>query len=408
MRRRARLTGRGFTLLALGVVTSVAAAVAGERSLLWLTGVLALLPLIALAHLLLAPPRVSSRREVDPPALPLGETARVVVELTNETPAQPAALRFTDQAPPALGGGAQFSIARGFGRWAQAVGYRVTPERRGRFELGPLRARATDALALATVSFAASGPATQLRVTPRVWALDGLTGGAGMGSAGDATPQRIGHAGSDDVLVREHRHGDDIRRVHWKMSAKQDELMVRLEEHPWDPSSTLILDNRAAAHRGDGPDGSLEWVVSAVASVASLLCSEHSRLAIVAPSGPVCDPGHTRGETARLLVLEALTDLAPSGESWLGTAVDDPELLSSAASLVAVTGLLTTRDAAALTAAGGRARSRVALIPDAEAWGEPSEEHEAARSLLVSGGWTVRSYTPGRPVPDVWKGVAKA
>ena len=240
-----------------------------------------------------------------------------------------------------------------------------------------------------------------------MWALDGLAGGAGLGAAGDATPQRIGHAGSDDVLVREHRHGDDIRRVHWKMTAKQDELMVRLEEHPWDPSSTLVLDNRASAHVGDGADGSLEWAVSAVASVASLLCSERSRLAIISASGPVCDPGHTRGEAARLLVLEALTDLSPSGESWLGSAVDDPELLASAASIVAATGLLTTRDAAALVAAGARARSRVALVPDAEAWGLPTPEHESACSLLRGSGWTVQPYSPGSPVPDVWRGVTR-
>ena len=407
MRRRIRLTGRGFTLLVLGLLTSVAASIVGEHSLLWITGALVLLPLTALAHLLLAPPRVSAARAAAPQTLPLGETARVVVELTNEAPAQPAVLRFTDQAPPPLGGGAQFTIARGFGRWAQAVGYRVTPTQRGRYDLGPLRARATDALSLAQVTFAAAGVPTQLRVTPRVWALDGLAGGAGLGAAGDATPQRIGHAGSDDVLVREHRHGDDIRRVHWKMTAKQDELMVRLEEHPWDPSSTLVLDNRASAHVGDGADGSLEWAVSAVASVASLLCSERSRLAIISASGPVCDPGHTRGEAARLLVLEALTDLSPSGESWLGSAVDDPELLASAASIVAATGLLTTRDAAALVAAGARARSRVALVPDADAWGLPTADHESACSLLRNSGWTVQPYSPGSPVPDVWQGVAR-
>jgi len=127
VRRRIRLTGRGFTLLVLGLLTSVAASIVGEHSLLWITGALVLLPLTALAHLLLAPPRVSAARAAAPQTLPLGETARVVVELTNEAPAQPAVLRFTDQAPPPLGGGAQFTIARGFGRWAQAVGYRVTP-----------------------------------------------------------------------------------------------------------------------------------------------------------------------------------------------------------------------------------------------------------------------------------------
>ncbi|MBK7821577.1 MAG: DUF58 domain-containing protein [Tessaracoccus sp.] len=407
MRRRIRLTGRGFTLLALGLMASVAAAILGERSLLWITGVLVLLPLLALAHLMLAPPRVSARRAADPPLLPLGETARVVVELTNESPAQPAALRFTDKAPAPLGGGAQFTIARGFGRWSQAVGYRVTPTQRGRFDVGPLTARATDALALAQVSFTGAGAPTQLRVTPRVWALDGLAGGAGLGAAGDATPQRIGHAGSDDVLVREHRHGDDIRRVHWKMTAKQDELMVRLEEHPWDPSSTLILDNRLSAHIGTGANGSLEWAVSAVASVASLLCSEGSRLAIIATSGPVCDPGHTRGEAARMLVLEALTDLPASGRTWLGSAVDDAELLASAAAIVAATGLLSTRDAAALVAAGARARSRVALVPDADAWDAPSPEHASACSLLRNSGWTVQPYAPGSPIPDVWRGVAR-
>ena len=88
MRRRIRLTGRGFTLLVLGLLTSVAAAIVGERSLLWITGALVLLPLTALAHLLLAPPRVSAARAAAPQTLPLGETARVVVELTNEAPAQ--------------------------------------------------------------------------------------------------------------------------------------------------------------------------------------------------------------------------------------------------------------------------------------------------------------------------------
>jgi uncharacterized protein (DUF58 family) len=168
-----------------------------------------------------------------------------------------------------------------------------------------------------------------------------------------------------------------------------------------------VLDNRASAHAGEGADGSLEWAVSAVASVASLLCAERSRLAIVAASGPVCDPGHTRGEAARLLVLEALTDLSPSGESWLGSAVDDPELLASAASIVAATGLLTTRDAAALVAAGARARSRVALVPDADAWGLPTADHESACSLLRNSGWAVQPYSPGSPVPDVWQGVAR-
>ena len=87
-----------------------AAAIIGERSLLWITGALVLLPLTALAHLLLAPPRVSAARAAAPQTLPLGETARVVVELTNEAPAQPAARRPEPS-------GATATMPAGFSRW---------------------------------------------------------------------------------------------------------------------------------------------------------------------------------------------------------------------------------------------------------------------------------------------------
>jgi hypothetical protein len=58
-------------------------------------------------------------------------------------------------------------------------------------------------------------------------------------------------------------------------------------------------------------------------------------------------------------------------------------------------------------AAGARARSRVALVPDADAWGLPTADHESACSLLRNSGWAVQPYSPGSPVPDVWQGVAR-
>lgn len=403
MRTGTWLTGRGVTLLCLGLISSVAAAMIGEPDLLRVTLAIAILPLGAVAYLLLAPPRVGYTRSLSPATVPVGESSRIVLHIADASPAQASALRFTDQAAPSLGGGAAFTIARGFGTWRQAVGYSVTTESRGRFTLGPLACRATDALALARRTVMAVGEPSQLRVTPRVWQLGDLAGGTGLSAAGDATAQRIGQAGADDVLVREHRHGDDIRRVHWKMSAKQDDLMVRLEEHPWDPSSTLILDTRADAHLGEGPQGSLEWVVSAVTSIAALLASGRHRLTVISPAGVEFDPGRAAGEAAKEMMLEAMTDVTASAEPWLGAAVADPERLTSTASIVAATGLLSVNDAAALAAAGARARSLVALVPDAEAWDAPDEEHREACSMLRNLGWTVESYRPGEPVPEVWE-----
>lgn len=400
--RGVRLTGRGWALLVIGLLASLAAALAGERDLIWVTAVPVFLPILALLHLTFDPPVLSQRRTATPATLPIGEASRVVVEVASPATTQAAALSLEDQAPVALGGGAKFSIARGFGAWRQSIGYSVPAKQRGRFEIGPLTARADGALGLATKLLTAAGDATQVRVTPRLWDLDELVKSPRLG-ASDSTAQRIGLTGTDDVLVREHRHGDDIRRVHWKLSAKQNDLMVRLEEHPWDPSSSLIVDTRSAAHFGEGPDSSLEWAVSAIASVATTLAAGQHSLVVLAPSGVVCSPGHLPGEAAKHLVLEAMTDLPASGEAWLGAAVSDPQLLGSAASVVAATGRLSARDAAALVAAGAKSKGQVALVPDPLAWGSEPGEHPAACRLLTANGWRVETFVPGESVAEVWR-----
>ena len=144
-----------------------------------------------------------------------------------------------------------------------------------------------------------------------------------------------------------------------------------------------------------------------VASVGQTLLNGRFRLSIVAPSGVVFESGHSVGPVAQQRMLEALTDLAPSDQTGLSSAVTDPEALTTSASIIAATGLLGAADAAALSAAGSRARSLVALVPDAEAWGAPSKDHEDACRLLRSRGWRVETFSPGENVPSVWERVVR-
>ena len=93
--------------------------------------------------------------------------------------------------------------------------------------------------------------------------------------------------GQDDALVREYRQGDDVRRIHWRSTARWGDLMVRREEQAWDPSASIVLDSRASAHAGRGMHNSLEWAISAAASIGIHFLDDGFGIEIYEADGPL-------------------------------------------------------------------------------------------------------------------------
>ncbi|WP_158600590.1 DUF58 domain-containing protein [Tessaracoccus antarcticus] len=400
-----RLTGRGLALLIVGVIIIVAAAWVGEPDLVWLGFLLLGLPLVGLLLTFLLRPQLRVTREITPPQVPIGERPRTELSIENSRFLSFSSLEFRDTCPGALGAAARFALAYGVGRWHQSVGYEVRAEHRGHFELGPLDVTHHDPFGLARCTWEVPGNASSLRVTPRVWNLTLPRRLIGSGSSGDSTPQRIGHFGQDDVLVREHRHGDDLRRVHWRMTAKQGELMVRLEEHPWDPSVTLVVDNRSAAHAGSGPDGGFEWSISAVTSIAITLLASRCRITVVSAETEIYTTLHTDALAARETMMGAMVDLTGSDRPSLSSGLSNSDSMGTSQSIMAALGFLQAADAAALTAVGSRMQQASALVPDPVTWGVTpaiADAHRAACRLLTSSGWTLHHYGPDERVVDAW------
>ncbi len=400
-----RLTARGSVLLFMGVALIVATALVGEPDLIWIGFLLALMPLAGLALVAFLSPRLRVTRHVEPQQVPLGERPRAELWIENWKILSLSAAEFRDACPGALGSAARFALAHGLGRWGQSVGYEVRAENRGHFDLGPLDVTNHDPLNLATSTWRVPGNSATLRVTPRMYPLAMPGRLIGSGSTGEATPQRIGHFGQDDVLVREHRHGDDMRRVHWRLTAKQGELMVRLEEQPWDPSVTLIIDNRTASHLGAGPEGGLEFSISAVASIAAVLLSERCRVTVVSAETEIYSPLHADALSARDRMLSAMVDLTGSGRESISSGLSNSDSIGNSQSIMAALGLLSAGDASALTAVGNRMQQATALVPDAVAWGVDearAETHRAACRLLTASGWTLHHYRPDESVAEAW------
>ncbi|GAA4829843.1 DUF58 domain-containing protein [Saccharopolyspora rosea] len=400
------LTIRGRCLLAAGVAAGVCSLVLDERDLLRVAVFVVALPLLALLLAGRARFGLGARREVAPTRVPVGSEAQVRLHLTGSGRLPIGGLVLEDGAPHALGGRPRFRLNAVPRRGGAVLTYEVTPALRGIHHIGPLRTRIGDPFGLSEFERELADR-TRLVAVPKVHRLSGLPAGSGLGTGEDgSTRLRAGH-GEDDVMVRQYRHGDDIRRVHWKSTARRDELMVRVEERPWHGGVTVLLDRRSAAHRGSGARSSLEWAVSAVASVCVHLHRNGQQVRLVTEDGQLL-AGGSGPDAGRddEVVLDALAAVRSSAQRDLVCSGDPGE----GHELIAVLGETTTAAVDELTRLRPQGTRSLAVLLDVRAWNGESasggfDPKRTARRLRGAGWSVVVADGPRASLPELWRGL---
>ena len=411
------LTVRGRWLTGTGLVVLVAAMVSGQRDIMRVGLLLLALPLVALVLVLRARLRMSAERSVEPAHVALGTPMHGRITLGHDSLLPAALLELEDQVPPELGERPRFLVDRASSHWQRTIEYPLLGRARGHYRTGPLMVRTTDPFGLVRLdrTFTAT---SDVVVTPQVFDLTRAAGGGSGGSAGEARPRRIGLVGADDVLVREYRQGDDTRRIHWRSTARSGELMVRREEQALDPSTSVLLDTRASAHAGRGVHHSLEWAVSAVASVGLQLAEDGYAVDVTTSEGPLQRSATGRGPVAADALLQQLTDLQPSAGRDLGHLLSDAGGERGERLVVAVLGRLTPEEAHAVA---GLRRSRgtgLAMVLDVDAWAGAGAGGAAApvvgpsaaprtAEILADQQWRVVVVDPTTTVPGAWESLER-
>lgn len=290
-------TNRGWGLLSAGALSLGCAYVMGRRDLLSLAILLLVLPLVALAGVRVLKPRFQVYREFNPSTVETASisTVRLAVSRTSLSTGH---VVMEEQLPPRFGDSPAFRFpARSATGGTSRYEYHLRSGKRGQFRIGPVTAEFSDPFGLSLRRHAIDD-GDILTVTPAAVELPS-TGLAGARGNDGVTATRIrANPSDDDVMTREYRHGDPMRRVHWAATARHGQLMVRQEESVTTPEATMILDQRFTSF-GTGAGGtgvrdddsdlvtsvSFEWMVTAAMSIAAHLSELNYSLRILDASG---------------------------------------------------------------------------------------------------------------------------
>ncbi|GAA3911501.1 DUF58 domain-containing protein [Streptomyces gulbargensis] len=410
------LTTRGRSFLAAGVAAAVCAYVLGQADLLRVGLLLAVLPVLCVLVLHRTRYRVATSRRLTPQRVAAGSEARVQLRMENVSKLPTGLLMLQDHVPYTLGSRPRFVLDRVEAGGRREVSYRVRSDLRGRFPLGPLQLRLGDPFGMCELTRSFSAYDT-LTVVPRTEPLPPVALSGEAVGQGEGRQRSLALAGDDDVIPRAYRHGDDLRRVHWRSTARYGELMVRGEEQPQRARCTVLLDTRRIAYRGAGPDAAFEWAVSGAASVLTHMLERGYAVRLITDTGSSVpgDGGDGLGGSgqdaadAAGLMMDTLAVVGHSDGAGLSRASE--ALRSGEGLLVAFLGDLDERQAALVAGMRARAGAAVAFVLDSGDWqadgsgeGRPPAGERLRR--LREAGWTAVAVPPGARIADVWQGAA--
>jgi uncharacterized protein (DUF58 family) len=410
-------TARGVGSLAFGVVLSGAGVAFAAPSMVYIGVALVAAVTVAWLWMTLSVHTFLmrfpfARRNVAPWPLSVGVPGRVTVNIASAsahagvrhrahrfTRALVSGLDIREQAASELTGGLGTKATVTRTPESLSLSYNLQPTARGRWPLGPALVHTTDPFGM-FLADTSVGEAEYVPVWPAVVDLS-ATAGALMGQAdkvvlGARTPS------PDDAALRDYREGDDLRRVHWKSSARRGSMLVRSDERAGRRPATVLMDLPQ-------DPVAVEWNISAAASIAlSVLDSGHPVRLLGGGLTPDASQ-HDRDPSsavARAQLMDHTVDLAPpvtpaaQERDILAAARAAAEAAPSGEVIIGIFEPLTkaTLEALVPVAETGRAW---ALVRTSDNVAHKERAEDTLRSLRRAG-WRAMPVTASDNLEDVW------
>ncbi|MEZ5343284.1 MAG: DUF58 domain-containing protein [Acidimicrobiales bacterium] len=287
--------------------------------------------LIAWLYIALVRLSVSVSRLASPATPRAGQPVRVDLTLTNQTRLPTPILRVDDRIDDGPGPTIHLAPIRHGGR--STFAFRLPAQRRGLLALGPLGITVTDPLGLFRSRMVA-GSRTTMVVRPQLFDLGSLRASAGHDpTADEQRSQSLSFGGDEFYALRPYIPGDELRRVDWRATARQDELIVRQDEKPKTGRIMVILDRRTGVY----DDAGLDRAMAAATSV--LHAARRSDEVVRFDTSADGDSIDIRSKADLDRIDERLATLDTTDKASLARTVDKHRRIGTGGTLIVITGI---------------------------------------------------------------------
>ncbi|MCM8814303.1 MAG: DUF58 domain-containing protein [Candidatus Omnitrophica bacterium] len=207
----------------------------------------------------------------------------------------------------------------GVGRRQIELTYVGICDRRGLYQIGPIQVRVFDPLGI----FCVVRPLavfSRLRICPLIFPVRHFPFVLGSRAPrfGRKTT-RISGDYEEFYGIREYRQEDGWRRIHWRSTARRNELMVRHFEQSSQWRALVILDGYARYNIGADKESVFEYGVKVAASVLNYLSMRNAEIGLaVSSAAPVFFP-LAQGYNHFMNLWDQLSTVAADGEMPLHT-----------------------------------------------------------------------------------------
>jgi uncharacterized protein (DUF58 family) len=273
----------------------------------------------------------------------------------------------------------------------------LRPPTRGRYRVGPPALIDSDPLGMFE-GRAEQDEAVEVVVFPRTYDVPRVASWETGFGRHSTRGQQARRDRGEFRGIREHTPGDDLRHVHWKVSAHVGELAVKEYEPLRHDVISIHVDLHSANHYGKGSTSTLETAISAAASLARGGLAEQRSVAVMGNNLPpgIGRPGSGQAHMHRIMV--SLAEAQPADGRFAEALVSQLRTVPQGASIFiittaaeeglaqAISGAMTGRGSATLLVVEGELAQEGEHAPDERFMVQPRRAMESARAAGIGVG----------------------